>query len=149
MGIQVANYKSQHGEYQIDICGQILVAKLTGSWNLDTDEAYFKDLIKASHTIQKMPWIFCADMTNWDLVVHEAFQEVSPKLAAQFLRENQIAEIWITPSTMTVQILQEVTTFPESVSFVHAKTVKEALAWIEKSKFTYNESQLNSILSCV
>jgi hypothetical protein len=61
----------QHGEFDIKISGQVLVASLAGSWNEEAARAFDREFRLAAEPLLGAPWAHLVYLDDWSLGVPE------------------------------------------------------------------------------
>ena len=60
-----------HGEYQLLLSNRILIAKVSGSWNLEAAQNYAQDFKQLAQALTGRPWAHLVLLDDWQLSVPE------------------------------------------------------------------------------
>lgn len=58
---------AQHGEFHIQVSGNVLCARLLGSWNAQTAEQFAEEFIVKASPLLGQPWGHLVLLEDWDL----------------------------------------------------------------------------------
>lgn len=62
---------SHHGSFQLKVSGNVLIATLSGSWNVQTAEAFAEEFMQKAQSLMQQSWGHLVLLEDWDLGVPE------------------------------------------------------------------------------
>lgn len=69
--------RNSHGEYILDtsmLSENILIAQLTGSWNLETAREEIAEMLVISEKLKQFKWGILIDMREWEICTPEVME---------------------------------------------------------------------------
>lgn len=79
--------------YSVSVKNNIIVAKITGDWDMHSDLGYLTALDEAISKVRAVRWALFADLRGWR--VSEEVINFKHNLTIQLDRRNQQAECWL------------------------------------------------------
>lgn len=128
---------SHHGHFSIEVNGNVLCAVLSGSWNIETAEAFADDFMQKSQPLLGKPWGHLVILEDWDLGVPEIVPVV--ERLVKWCIENGLtraAQVY-SPSMIKQYHLNEMVVEEFGPFQRHSfSQQQEAEAWLAESSFT-------------
>lgn len=82
--------------YSVELKSNIVVAKISGDWNIQTDIAYLTELDETISKVRDTKWALFADLRGWQ--VTEEVINYKHNNTIQLARHNQQLECWLVDS---------------------------------------------------
>lgn len=126
--------------YSVEVKSNIVVAKIFGDWDIETDLAYLTELDEAITQVRDTKWALFADLRGWR--VSETVINFKHNNTIQLVRYNQQVECWLIDSPCQGSHIQH----HIEKAGVHLKKFKieeDAIEWLKQQGFYLTNSQLN------
>jgi hypothetical protein len=132
---------SHHGDFDIKVSGNILCAKLSGSWNSQTAEQFAEEFIANADCLIGQPWGHLVLLEDWDLGVPEIVPIIE-RLVSWCIENGltRAAQVY-SPSMIKQYHLNEMVV--EEFGDFHRHSFAsqgEAEAWLAESKFALDSA---------
>lgn len=79
--------------YSVELKNNIVIAKISGDWNIQTDISYLSSLDETISKVRNEKWALFADLRGWR--VSEEVKNYKHNVTIQLARRNQQAECWL------------------------------------------------------
>ncbi|WP_394228540.1 hypothetical protein [Pseudoalteromonas spongiae] len=113
--------------YDVTLKNNLVVAKITGDWNIQADIGYLTSLDETISRVRNLPWALFADLRGWR--VSEEVINFKHNNTIQLARSNQIAECWLVDSEeQGLHIQHHIEN--AHVPFVKVTSLQEAQIWL-------------------
>jgi hypothetical protein len=136
-----------HGEWQIEVCGNVVVQNFSGGWNEEAVISYVKDFrIKTTH-LSGQKWAILSVFENWELGVPEIAKHVEIH-CKWFMDNGCVKDCHVyTPSVTKKMQLEKLVPHTddryERQVFSH---IDHAVSWLANHRFLIENSEIiNSI----
>jgi hypothetical protein len=135
---------NQHGDYFLSIQGNVVVAEISGSWNLEAAEAYEQNFKKLLEPLLPCRWGHIVYLNDWDLGVAE-IAPVIARLVSWCIENgltraaNVFSESMIKAYVLETMLVDEVGDFQRKV-FVNES---EALLWLESFGYSLENMSID------
>ena len=118
--------------YSVEVKSNIVVAKIFGNWDIETDLAYLTELDEAITQVRDTKWALLADMRGWQ--VSETVINYKHNNTIQLARHNQQVECWLVDSPCQGSHIQH---HIENAGVTFRKFINddEAIEWLNQQGF--------------
>jgi hypothetical protein len=132
-----------HGDWKIEVCGNVLVQCFFGAWNEEAAIAYVKDFrVKAMPLIEK-DWAMLSIFENWELGVPEITKHIEEH--CNWFKTHRCVKDCHVYSPNAIKEMQLEELVPKSDEFyerqVFANT-QQAIAWLASYGYSINNSNI-------
>ena len=120
--------------YSVELKSNIVVAKIYGDWNIQTDIAYLTELDETISKVRDTKWALFADLRGWQ--VTEEVINYKHNNTIQLARHNQQLECWLVDSTCQGSHIQH---HIENSGVIFRKflVAEEAIDWLQLNGFYF------------
>jgi hypothetical protein len=131
---------SQHGEFDLSLQGNIIVARLHGSWNEEAAEAFEHEFIKLASQLIDKPWGHLVYFDDWDLGVPE-INPIIERLVTWCIQNNLKRAAQIYGASLVKKHFIDIMIVEQFGEFQRQAFIEETLAveWLASGGFTLNE----------
>lgn len=128
---------SHHGDFDVQVSGNVLCARVSGSWNSQTAEQFAEEFMVKAESLIGQPWGHLVLLEDWDLGVPEIIPIIE-RLVSWCIENGltRAAQVY-SPSMIKQYHLNEMVV--EKVGDFHRHSFasqSEAEAWLAESNFT-------------
>lgn len=139
-GVYMLNTRIQHGEFVLSTNGNILVARLSGSWNEEAARAFDRHFREHAAGLASAPWGHMVLLDDWQLGVPEMGPVI--EVLVHWCIDNGLrraAHVY-QPSLLKKLQLEDLVTGSEQGFQRRAfSSVDVALAWLKEEGFELND----------
>jgi hypothetical protein len=137
-----------HGEWQIEVCGNVVVQNFSGGWNEEAIISYVKDFRTKTTHLSGQEWAILSVFENWELGVPEIAKHVE-KHCKWFMDNGCIKDCHVyTPSVTKERQLEKLIPHTderyERQVFSH---VDQAVSWLASHGFLIENSEIINAIS--
>lgn len=118
--------------YSVELKSNIVVVKISGDWDIQTDIAYLTELDETIAKVRDTKWALLADLRGWQ--VSEKVINYKHNNTIQLARHNQQAECWLVDNPCQGSHIQHHIE-NAGVHLRKFKIEKDAIEWLRQKGF--------------
>lgn len=130
----------QHGNYEIEIVGHIIVFTAKGAWNVETTNACISDFKSITRQLKNRPFSMIIDSLEFEGFTADCIElwvdEIERWIACNLLAVSRIDDPGSAGYRIFITRFDKI--FINRIPFSFSNDVREAIAWIEK--FSINQA---------
>jgi len=120
---------NEHGSYELEIQGKMLVFRAYSSWNYDTTISWGKEAKDLASQLKHEPWICLIDMTKWELITPDVSEYIGE--INLWVNENNLKYLAVVYDfEIQKKLLQKSYEVFTDVEFEFFKDLEEAKNWL-------------------
>jgi hypothetical protein len=132
-----------HGYFEFSIVDQIQIGACSGDWNEEGAIECCINFKSVVNSINDKPWASISDIRGWGLGVPETEKHFQ-KLHLWSELHNQTHKVIISSSSIQLNQIDAYQKVWDKVKVYYANNIDDAINWLKKEKFEFNESQVKT-----
>ena len=119
----------EHGSYELELQGQILIQRAAGAWNFETAKRCCAEYKALAETINASPWGVVVNLLNWELGTPDIWSEIDAvnRWADQ---NNEKFEAVICTNDIQVMLLERTYDNFSKVETCFCDSEQQAIDWL-------------------
>ncbi|AZQ84275.1 hypothetical protein EKO29_09725 [Colwellia sp. Arc7-635] len=119
----------EHGSFEFEVVGQILIMRPKGAWNFETALRCCQEYKELAKTLLHSPWACLVDLSSWELGTPDIWNEID-KVNAWADQNNEKFEAVICSNSLQITLLEQTYNKYKNVQTAFFETESEALKWL-------------------
>jgi len=124
----------EHGSFDMDVDGQVIVVKVYGAWNFETTSRWCDEYKQHIDAIKNKPWTRLMDLSLWELTTPDVWELVD-KVNHWANSNNQQHEVVICPLSIQKHLLERAHQVLTNVEIKFCDNLSEAKNWLKSKGF--------------
>tara|TARA_R110002167_G_scaffold91458_1_gene246019 strand:- start:68650 stop:69054 length:405 start_codon:yes stop_codon:yes gene_type:complete len=131
--------RNEHGSFEFELSGQVLIMRPGGAWNVETAIRCCKEYKELAESINDSPWAGVVNLLSWELGTPEIWAEIDA-VNAWADQHNEKFEAVICANSLQTFLLEQTYSKFRNVQTKFCDTELEALKWL-------SSEGINSLIS--
>lgn len=130
---------SEHGSYEFEVKGQVLIMRPTGAWNLETAIRCCKEYKVIAQSLNNAPWACLVNLLSWELGTPDIWPEID-SVNAWADEHNERFEAVVCSTSLQTYMLEQTYDKFKNVKTEFFQTEDKALSWLTTELSKLNHS---------
>lgn len=123
---------SEHGGYEFELKGQLLIMRPTGAWNYETAQRCCREYKDIAMSINNKPWACLVNLLSWEMGTPDIWPEID-RVNAWADEHNERFEAVVCSTSLQTYMLEQTYDKFKNVKSEFFDSEAEAIAWLETS----------------
>lgn len=119
----------EHGSFEFEVNGQVLIMRPEGAWNFETAVRCCREYKELANTINDSPWACLVNLLSWELGTPDIWPEID-EVNAWADKNNEKFEAVICSNSLQNTLLEQTYDKFTNVQTAFFDTEEEALKWL-------------------
>jgi hypothetical protein len=126
----------EHGSFEFELKGQILIMRPEGAWNVETAIRCCKEYKTLADTINHSPWACAVNLLSWELGTPDIWLEIDNVNAWAEIHNEKFEAVICSTSVQTAMLEKTYEKFT-NVQTKFFDTEDESLEWLNAKLLAY------------
>lgn len=123
---------SEHGGYDFEVIGQVLIMRPSGAWNFETAERCCREYKEIAKTLNHKPWACLVNLLSWEMGTPDIWPEID-RVNHWADQNNERFEAVVCSTSVQTYMLEQTYDKFTNVQTEFFENEKNALDWLTVS----------------